>query len=135
MKKLIITSALFAFAVAPVFAQSARTATTAPAQQNNQNVPSAERMAEREAKMLQQQYKLSPAQTDGVQKVCTEYAQSMLAMRAEHRQATPAESRALYEKKVAGIKTIMNAEQYKAYESTLNLPKQQAAPATDKARN
>lgn len=135
MKKLIITSALFAFAVAPVFAQSASTATKAPAQQDNQNMPSAERMAEREAKMLQQQYKLSPTQTDGVQKVCTEYAQAMLAMRAEHRQMTPQESKAMFEKKVAGFKAVMTADQFKAYESTLNLSKPQAAPSTNKAKN
>lgn len=135
MKKLIITSALFAFVAAPVFAQSARVATGTPAQQNTQNMPSADRMAEREAKMLQQQYKLSPTQTDGVQKVCTEYAQAMLAMRAEHRQMTPQESKALFEKKNAGLKAVMTADQYKAYESTLNTSRPQATPAVNKAKN
>lgn len=135
MKKLIITSALFAFAAAPVFAQSARVATNTQAQQANQNIPSADKMAEREVKMLQQQYKLSPAQASGAQKVCTEYAQSMLAMRAEHRQMTPQEAKALFEKKNAGLKAVMTADQYKAYESTLNLSKPQAAPATNKAKN
>ncbi len=140
MKKLVITSALFAFAAAPVFAQSAKL-TPAPntqqsAQSNKQLPPAADQMAERQAKMLQQQYKLTPNQYESTLKVCLEFAHNIESMRAEHKQMTPQDFKGIQDRKNMALKQIMTADQYKAYESTLNTSKPQPpAPPSATQKN
>lgn len=124
MKKLIITSALFAFVAAPVFAQSAKISAAPQASNkpaNNMNrPPMADKIAERQAKAYQAQYKLSDDQYKGVYDACLEFARTMETKRNENKQMNAAEFKEALDKRNTKMKSVMTAEQYKAFEATQN---------------
>lgn len=137
MKKLIITSALFAFASVPVFAQSSQMQ-AAPAPQPNQAkqqqmqqmtpAQRAEKMAEHQSKTYATQYKLNEDQTKKVHDACLEFATTMEANRASGKQITRQDVDQALEARNAKFKSIMTAEQYKAYDATLAHTKPQPTP-------
>lgn len=134
MKKLIITSALFAFAAAPVFAQSAQqVAAPQPAQSSQMNRgPRAEAIAERQAKTYKQQYNLTDKQYTDVYQACLEFAKNMEDKRSSGQQMKPQDFQEMMAKRNGKFKTIMTAEQYKAFEATQAPRMQQAPPPAKK---
>ncbi len=134
MKKLIITTALLAFASVSVFAQSSQTqavpnaAKTQPQQQMTAAQRS-ERMAEHQSKTYAQQYKLNEDQTKKIHEACLDFAKAIENSRASGRQMTHAEVDAALNVRNAKFKSIMTAEQYKAYEATLAHSTPQPVPS------
>ena len=135
MKKLIITTALFAFASVPVFAQSTQTqAAPMPAKQQpvqQQQMTAAQRsekMAEHQSKTYAQQYKLNEEQTKKIHDACLEFATTIENSRASGKQITRADVDAALAARNAQFKSVMTAEQYKAYDATLAHSAPQPAP-------
>ena len=124
MKKFILTAAL-AFVSVSMFAQSAKKPVPAADQATAQRV---EVLAERQAVTYKQQYTLTDQQMPKIKAACLDFASRVDAPRLQGRQITPAEFQAALDAKSASFKSIMTAEQYKAYDATLDHSKAQALP-------
>ncbi len=138
MKKLIITSTLFAFAAMPVFAQTAKKV-SAPSVQQTANEASVDAkridaVATRQAKTFEQQYKLTPEQYKGVYAACYDFTKKMEENRHLGRQITTADVNAILAEKNAKFKAVMTPAQYAAYESTLAKSAPQPLPTQTKSK-
>lgn len=114
MKKLIITCAVIALGSVALFAQNARNA-SAGTQASRQTGPTAEYMAERQARSLEKQLGLNAEQYKAVYAAHLDYIQQDMAARANGQ--VPGEGQAMQMQmgKDQKIQAVLTAEQYAKY--------------------
>ncbi len=123
MKKLILTLALVSAASLTALAQE-NVPTPVPAPQGGPGHPPAmanaeerqKQMAETQAKFMDKQYDLTPAQHKAVSAACLEFIKGMDEQRLTGKPLTPVEFQKLEAAKDAKLKTILNKDQYAKYE-------------------
>ena len=119
MKKLITTCVLVAAASMVSFAQSKQAATqpVAPKSAHAAATPTPEQIADKHAKMYQQQYGLTPEQYKGVYQAELDYARQDQQVRQNGNQPGEGQVAQMGMARDQRFKAVMSADQYSKYEA------------------